>query len=269
MPLQLQQQQQQLLLLLLAVASSFTSALPRTSGGGACSSASDCSLGGECVDAVCVCDKTWTGSHCAALNLGKAPTAGAYRHNLNSSTSWGGLPIMVGEEYHLFFAEFAYGCGLGSWGSNSQVLKAVSKSPSGPFTNPTVVAPPFHHNPTIAKVPGGPFLMVSIGNGSTPWRGMAPPKVSNCSGPPTDVAAAKDRTFAQERGQSGDPLLAYEITMLYSDSIDGPWKHRMSPVLENGPATAWDGYVTNPSMHVFPNGSVLLACAFNMDQKHS
>ena len=47
--------------------------------------------------------------------------------------------------------------------------------------------------------------------------------------------------------------------MLYSDSVEGPWKHRTTPVLEPGPAAAWDGYVTNPSMFVFPNGSVLLA----------
>jgi hypothetical protein len=246
-----------LLSLLLAVGAR---AATQQSGGGACSSAEDCSLGGECVSAACVCDKTWTGAHCAALNLGKAPKVGAYRHNANGSTSWGGLPVLAADKkYHLFFAEFANGCGLGSWGTNSQVLKAVSTSPSGPFTDPTVVAPPFHHNPTIAKIPGGPYLMVSIGNGSTPWRGIAPPKESNCSGPPT-AAAAKDRALAQEqRAQSGDPLLAYEITMLYSDSVEGPWKHRMTPVLEPGPATAWDGYVTNPSLYVYPNGSVLLA----------
>ena len=225
------------------------------SGGGACSSAADCSLGGECVQSACVCDKTWTGSHCAALNLGKAPKAGAYRHNANGSTSWGGLPVRVGDTYHLFFAEFSNGCGLGSWGTNSQVLKAVSKSPSGPFTSPTLVAPPFHHNPTIVKVPDGPYLMVSIGNGSTPWHGIAPPKQNNCSGPPTTHALLLD----QQREHIGDPLLAYEITMLYSDSVEGPWKHRTTPVLEPGPATAWDGYVTNPSMFVFPNGSVLLA----------
>ena len=240
-----------LLPLLLLVAGRCSAA---QSGGGACSSAADCSLGGECVQSACFCDKTWTGSHCAALNLGKAPKAGAYRHNANGSTSWGGLPVRVGDTYHLFFAEFSNGCGLGSWGTNSQVLKAVSKSPSGPFTSPTLVAPPFHHNPTIAKVPGGPYLMVSIGNGSTPWRGIAPPKQNNCSGPPTGHALAD-----QQRARSGDPLLAYEITMLYSDSVEGPWKHRTTPVLEPGPAAAWDGYVTNPSMFVFPNGSVLLA----------
>ena len=242
-----------LLPLLLLVAGRCSAA---QSGGGACSSAADCSLGGECVQSACFCDKTWTGSHCAALNLGKAPKAGAYRHNANGSTSWGGLPVRVGDTYHLFFAEFSNGCGLGSWGTNSQVLKAVSKSPSGPFTSPTLVAPPFHHNPTIAKVPGGPYLMVSIGNGSTPWRGIAPPKQNNCSGPPSGYAL---RALDQQRARSGDPLLAYEITMLYSDSVEGPWKHRTTPVLEPGPAAAWDGYVTNPSMFVFPNGSVLLA----------
>jgi hypothetical protein len=44
-------------------------------GGAACVTDMDCTLGGECLASVCVCDPWWTGANCALLNLEAPPDA--------------------------------------------------------------------------------------------------------------------------------------------------------------------------------------------------
>lgn len=49
------------------------------------------------------------------------------------------------------------------------------------------------------------------------------------------------------------------VGLATSPSPSGPWTRSPAPILEPGPAGAWDDiFVTNPSAHVFPNGSALL-----------
>ena len=111
-----------------------------------------------------------------------------------STASWGGQAVFDGGLYHLIYADFDKGCGLNCWGTNSQIARAVSSSPTGPFRKVQVVAPPFHHNPTINKVPnGGPYVIVSIGNGT-----VVPP-------------------HGDVRVGDGDAPQAGIITMLYAD----------------------------------------------------
>jgi len=212
-----------------------------------CSTAFDCSLGGECVAGQCKCDATWTGKNCVQLNLLPVDKSSrGYRWDMlnqtgsnQSTASWGGLPVYVDGEYHLIHADFDKGCGLGCWGTNSQVARSVSNSPTGPYRKAEVIAPPFHHNPTVNKVPNGPFVVVAIGNGSA----SLPPAPA-----PGSVSAAV-----------GDPADAGVIMMLYSDSIKGPWKQRPGVILEPGANGTWDSFVTNPSIFFFPNGSALMA----------
>jgi hypothetical protein len=116
-----------------------------------CQSEMDCSLGGVCVNGKCLCDKTWKGPTCTALNLLPANRS----EGLHQATyaSWGGMAVEEGGRYHLFFADFTNHCGLGNWGTNSQVSRAVSDTgPAGPYTKVEVLEEPFHHNPTIVKV---------------------------------------------------------------------------------------------------------------------
>ena len=68
-------------------------------------------------------------------------------------TAWGGSIIRVTNSsssesgtsgaaaYHLFATEEVFGCGMASWKSNSQVIHAVSSSPSGPFVRESVAVP--------------------------------------------------------------------------------------------------------------------------------
>ena len=62
---------------------------------GACESALDCSLNGDCVDSVCACDAAWKGSEvCDVLKI----TAGSEKlgyHNTSGYASWGGNVVFA------------------------------------------------------------------------------------------------------------------------------------------------------------------------------
>ena len=76
-------------------------------------------------------------------------------------SSWGGNAVLGSDKkWHLFMAEIACSpgstdsrCGLGGWGSNSQVAHAVSDAPEGPYERVGLAAAPEHHNPTIKVQP--------------------------------------------------------------------------------------------------------------------
>jgi hypothetical protein len=169
-----------------------------------------------------------------------------------SYASWGGLPVEEAGQYHLAFADFTLHCGLGTWGTNSQVSRAVSDHPAGPYTKVDVLAEPFHHNPTIVKAPDGMLLMVSIGNGTAGSGAIpAPAKQRNCTG--------RRDSVAQVDASLGDPLLGGVITMRYAKSVNGPWTQLPGRVVEPGPPGSWDDFITNPSIFFFPNGTGLMA----------
>lgn len=193
-----------------------------------------------------------------------------------SFASWGGQAVFEDGMYHLIFADFM-SCGLGCWGGASQLARAVSQHPLGPYKKAEVIAPPFRkrrsslcvfftralkeaaadHNPTVNKVPGGPYVITAIGCAPI---GGAP--TNNCSAllPPPPPHATNHRQLRARSGAAvGDPAAAGAITMLYSDKITGPWKRRPGVILEPAPADRWDSFVTNPSLFFFPNGSALLA----------
>jgi hypothetical protein len=53
----------------------------------------------------------------------------------NGTSSWGMSVVKdtAGGMYHGFVSEFANGCKLGSWGSNSYVNHVVADTPTGPW----------------------------------------------------------------------------------------------------------------------------------------
>ena len=159
----------------------------------------------------------------------------------------------TGGQYHLFFADFTNHCGLGTWGTNSQVSRAVSDTPAGPYTKVEVIEEPFHHNPTIIKATDGTLLLVSIGNGTAGAGSIpAPPQQNNCT-PPSGFSTVDTATSL------GDPPLGGIVTMRYAQSVKGPWKTAPGVILEPGPPGTWDDFVTNPSLYFFPNGTGILA----------
>ena len=46
-----------------------------------------------------------------------------------------------------FAAEMAQRCTLGAWTTNSQVVTAVSDTPTGPYVRQAIAIPPWSHNP--------------------------------------------------------------------------------------------------------------------------
>lgn len=224
----------------------------------ACTTAMDCSLGGECVQGACQCDKTWTGPTCAALNL--LPANRSEGMHQPSYATWGGLPVEEDGQFHLFFADFTLHCGLGTWGTNSQVARAVSDHPAGPYKKVEVIAEPFHHNPTVAKAPDGTLLMVSIGNGSAgaAWPNgsaiAAPDKQRNCTGaaPTGEVASGQQQSDSVGLDDSlGDPDLGGVITTRYSKSVKGPWARLPGVAVAPGLPGSWDDFIVSATTTVY------------------
>ena len=100
--------------------------------------------------------------HIHLLNTSKHPiyALNTPLHGIGTHSSWGGNAVRGTDgTWNLFMAEIACAkksdarCGLGGWGSHSQVAHAVSQSPAGPFKRVGLVAAPEHHNPTL-KVGG-------------------------------------------------------------------------------------------------------------------
>ena len=91
---------------------------------GACSSAADCGLLGECVSSACVCDPGWTGPACASLDLLPAPVDAGLRQS--NSSNWCGTLLRDEEDaslFHSYNADFG-GCrnGLSIWLTGSRVI---------------------------------------------------------------------------------------------------------------------------------------------------
>lgn len=63
----------------------------------------------------------------------------------------------------MFASEFVGGCGLSSWGGNSQIVHAVSKNPAGPYAKIGVAVERWAHNPKLARTADGNYHLWHIG----------------------------------------------------------------------------------------------------------
>lgn len=123
------------------------------------------------------------------------------------------------------------------WLTHSEIAHAVADRPEGPYR---VVGVALRgrgaghwdaltmHNPTIHRVGDryALFYIASAGTPETPW---------------SDLVASQ------------------RIGLSVADSLDGPWPHRPAPLLETGPAGAWDDLLTtNPAFLAHPSGKYWL-----------
>lgn len=225
---------------------------------GTCASSLDCSLNGECVSNVCVCDPWWSGSPaCDVLVLLPARRDEGYRNSSNV-TSWGGMSVRDDAgAWHLFAAEMVGRCGLSSWKTNSRVIRGVGAAPGGPFSIEQQIAAPFAHNPKVARAPDGTWVLFSIGSGL--WNTTP----SACAAGAAGAAAVGDGDYpgpgrdgcgggAGENGGCG-------VSIGSAPSPSGPWTF-VPLIVENQNASALlDCAHTNPSVAFLPNGSVVMA----------
>ena len=145
--------------------------------------------------------------------------------------------------YHLIYSRFSGGCGLLCWVNASTCVRAVGPTPIGPFVSEEIVLGPFCHNPTLRRAPDGTYVLFHIGQPD-------PTRIANCSSPSESCAS----NFPPLLPTDGRQFLTYAS----APHPTGPWTPRGSAAFE-GRGTGWLGWVSNPSVHFFSNGSALLA----------
>jgi len=256
--------------LLLALLAASAAALP-------CADDWECSLNGECVAGECVCDAPWVdgvGGACAQLSMLPAPISAcgpacAYHGNttdlsgkpVNSST-WGARVLRAADgSFRMAVNEYAFGCGLSTWRSNSQIAWATSASPLGPFHKLGLAVPPWATNPTVFQAPAGELVIVTCGGGSECALGAAStisnntPACNNgspcaCVGPPPG------RCHYVQPSANATNVFHFASDLAAADSVF-PWAS-LNVTLVNFTLGQWIPDLVNPSPLVLANGTVLI-----------
>jgi hypothetical protein len=170
--------------------------------------------------------------------------------NASGFNSWGGASIQSGNKWYLFASQIQGKCPLlGHWSRVSEVVRAVSDNPTGPFVDCSTVLPSFAHNAKPFLAPDGTWLIYYIGNinnitqncsvNSTEGMGvMVPPSPGLQTAGPVMIASSKTVDAPASQWQLHGPI---------TDSA------------------SWHS-ATNPSPVFFNNGSVLLAVSRNFQK---
>ena len=257
-----------------------------------CESDLDCFNNGDCVSGVCHCDAAWNASeHCDVLNFDISHTDPRSGYHNASEASWGGNALFDANTgtYHLFAAQMANGCGLGHWGTNSQIIRAESPNATGPFVFKEVVLQPFAHNPTARLLPDNQGVVIyfigsgdeskdAIVNCSNTTTADFTKKVSknsigrlssSISSSSSSVSIRSHRSSSSgSSSSSGDissgssstnsSTFVGSIHAIYSaKGLFCPWSDPVAiPFVEDA---AWGQSVTNPSPYIDEDGTVTLA----------
>eukprot|EP01084_Bolivina_argentea_P262181 443309_1 len=116
-----------------------------------CRNDKDCEYNGKCINKKCQCKPSWKGNFCSNLNFKKgAKNLGYQRANYSQ---WGGDVIYdnMNKKWIMFATEMFNECGINSCCcTNSQIVKAISDRPGGPYIYDSVVINYFSHEPMLA-----------------------------------------------------------------------------------------------------------------------
>jgi len=177
-----------------------------------------------------------------------APLDGGFK--MEDYWIWG-ASVIKGEDgrYHMFASRWPKSLNFTPhWLTNSEIVRAVSDTPEGPYEFQEVVLPPrgsqywdgkMTHNPVIRKV-GDTYLLYYTG---TTYKGKMPTPEN----PTTSDSPLKLEAHQHER-----------IGLATSKSVFGPWKRRDKPILDVRPGT-WEKYlVSNSSPLIREDGTILL-----------
>eukprot|EP00729_Bicosta_minor_P008497 gene8497-35004_t len=137
----------------------------------------------------CICNRGWRGPTCAALSLTPTPRENGFQHT--NSSSWGGTIMRdpTTKEYHMFSSFITENCGLDAWSTNSEIVRATSGTPLGPYVFQEVVADRFAHEPNLVFGTGDDSVLLLASMQPTPPTGFV-----NCTGQPVsrfDTTKAK------------------------------------------------------------------------------
>lgn len=148
------------------------------------------------------------------------------------------------------------------WLTNSQVIRATSPTPDGPYKFAAVVFEPrgpafwdgdSTHNPHITRI-GDKYALFYMGT-RTPLPSVAPNESLSMTDPRVIVARSNKR-----------------IGLALADHPAGPWKRLDAPILLPKPETFYDFFTSNPAPLIEADGSVLLVFKsrrYKPDRKHS
>lgn len=157
--------------------------------------------------------------------------------------------VIKGEDgrFHMFASRWSKQFSFGNWITNSEIIRAVSDTPAGPYTFEEVVLPArgkgyfdgqVTHNPRIVRYKDV-YLLYYMGTSYD-----------------FSVADHQEDVWADGRGQKA--WMNKRIGLAVASSIKGPWKRMDRPVISPRPGK-WDASITsNPSPVVIPNGDVYL-----------
>eukprot|EP00937_MAST-01D_sp_MAST-1D-sp2_P006694 g6694.t1 len=231
---------------------------PPTPQGGACSTDTDCSLNGECTAGRCACDAAWTGTACSTLALLPGARDAGYRlvddARWGNTSSWGGGGFYDAREKRWFMwaTELAEHCGMHTWTTNSQTVRASSATGDGHYTREAVQFPIWSHESAVTRGPGGEYVAFFSYNAAP---GADRPVCHLCTDGSTAPACKKNEAGAPPRARAPPaPPLGIESTdptyMSWAATARGNWS---KPVLVLGPAVQMD---TNMAAVILPNGSL-------------
>lgn len=180
--------------------------------------------------------------------MGKAPFNGGFA--MEDYWVWCGS-VIRGEDgaWHMFASRWPkkYPFHPG-WGLASEIVRAVSLTPEGPYQFAEVVLPArgagywdgrSTHNPVIQKC-GDDYLLFYIGT-TNPFPDLERPELLHNHSPEWLAARSLKR-----------------IGIAVSKSVYGPWIRRDQPALDVRPGYFDDFLVSNPAPCVKEDGSVLL-----------
>lgn len=178
-----------------------------------------------------------------------APTSGGF--SLEGYWIWCGS-VVRGEDarYHMFASRIPTSVPFSPhWLTNSEVVRASSDTPEGPYRFEEVVLPPrdhecwdgrMTHNPTIHRSDGTYYLYYT---GST-YSGPTPSAEYQIN--QSDPVRLEARTNQR-------------VGVATSSSVFGPWKRSAEPLLSPRHGT-WDALMTtNPAPCILEDGTCLLA----------
>ena len=228
---------------------------PTTTAAFSCKSDLDCSLNGKCeTNHLCSCSAAWKGDRCSTLNFLPTTRDSGYRV-MNNNTLGGNLSSWGGggwydeqdQKWYMWVSEMADHCGMHTWTTNSQTVRASSKTATGLYLRENVEFPIWSHESVVTVAPTGEYVAFFSYN---PNEGPSRP-VCNCTDGSTPSTCHKKAKVSAPMIENTDPTY-----MSYSTSPTGNWS---KPVLVLGPTivpkmTPMD---TNMAAVILSNGSLV------------
>ena len=230
--------------------------------GGACAKDTDCSLNGVCTGSptACSCDAAWTGPKCASFAFLPAERASGFR-NINdpvmgNTSSWGGGGFYdaADKKWYMYATELAEHCGMHTWTTNSQTVRASCDTGTGLYKREAVVVPIWSHEASTTRGPAGEYVAFFSYNAD---EGPGRPVCHSCTDGSTDPSCKKRRLLARGAGDgtAATPPLGIENTdptyMSWTATATGNWS---VPVLVLGPKVEMD---TNMAAVIKADGSLV------------